>query len=143
MKTIKNSATAATIAQIPRNTKVRRQFLKVHLKKHQGQVYRSKALGGYPIAVSGISLDETISHASRSRKSTILALNLKSIIEEAQYYRMVLPKWTSKKQVNRFKLSFMFVMEINVGGVGLCSLKIAAKESGTFLLYSITSKREK
>ena len=122
------------------DVKARDAFLKNYLKTYKNNVVNCNALGGVPVLITQGSLDEIIEHAAKRYKSTICAMQLVSLIENAGFYRMTLPK--PNKQVKKFGFSFMYELHSKTAEGFIAKIMIGVRvkknDDFRFLEYCIT-----
>lgn len=85
--------------------------------------------------IIGNSIVEIAHHASKSKASTIAALNLRKILTKASFYKMRLPK--NNKQTKTFHFIFMYELHGNTS-YGTSKIMIGVRENAKFLQYCIT-----
>lgn len=120
-------------------TTQRKQILLRSLKKYSGKDFRCPALGKVRIVAD--SVRETAHHASKSAKSTLAALNLKSVIEGALYvYATRKPK--ANKQTKKNKFEELYELHVNVYGVGAVKLMVGRNTQKLSVHYCCTSLSE-
>lgn len=114
----------------------RSALLKNYLKKYSKCDFRCPAFGFVRVTSSGIS--ETAHHASKRVASTILALNLKSIIENADtIFGAYVPK--DNRRQSKMKFTEIFELHVNLVDVGIAKLMIGKNDKGYFVHYCCTA----
>lgn len=111
-------------------------LLRNFLKRYSKHDFHCPAFGYVRITSSGIS--ETAHHASKRVASTILALNLKSIIENAY---TVFGKYTPKGSRRQSKMKFteIYELHVDISDVGIAKLMIGKNGKGYFVHYCCTA----
>ena len=112
-------------------------LLKKELPKLKG-TYFCPCLMAY-VTINSDSIKEIINHACISEKSTLLALNSKSLIENKN--AIVLFEDTNIKkgnQTKKFNLQKLFVIKSKIN-IGTAKLTIGLKKSGKHVEYCVTS----
>lgn len=111
-------------------------LLRNFLKRYSKHDFRCPAFGQVRITSSGIS--ETAHHASKRVASTILALNLKSIIENAD---TIFGAYTPKGNVRQSKMKFteIYELHVDVANIGTAKLMIGKNGKGFFVHYCCTA----
>lgn len=113
----------------------RKALLKRELPKLKGK-YFCPCLSAL-IIVNKESIKETIFWASKSDKSTKLALELPKAIKEAKIYKTNLqPK--AGKQTKKFNFSEIFILKSELD-IGTAKITVGYKKSGKFIEYCITN----
>lgn len=137
------------IKRMPKGTSekaktVRKSEIENFLKRYVGKSFKNKQLS-QPVRVIQSSIDEIAFHASKSYKSSVMALNFETIAEKATVALIDLPK--DGKQSKRFSMWITVIMECHIDGVGTAKLTIGdsvKKENGKsrhdFLAYCVTCK---
>lgn len=111
-------------------------LLRNYLKRYSKHDFRCPAFGYVRVTSSGIS--ETAHHASKRVASTILALNLKNIIENAY---SIFCAYTPKDNRRQSKMKFTKIYELHVdlADVGTAKLMIGKNGKGYFVHYCCTA----
>ena len=117
----------------------RRLIIMQNLAKFKKQTVVCPCLGGVPVSLNSEALYEIAYHASKSVKSTELALDYENLIKTAKFVRGDIPK--DEKQ--RKRMQFEFVFELSAKSKGIkAKLIIGVKANKSFLQYSITAVEE-
>ena len=116
---------------------VRRNIIKEALVKMKGQTVQCHCLGGVPVVIIGDSINEIANHASKGYKSTLAALLLPEMIENAVYYRMHLPK--NNQQRKKFRFIFIYELHCKTMKYGTVKIMVGVRENARFLQYSLTA----
>ena len=111
-------------------------LLKSYLKKYSKCDFFCPALGTVRITASGIS--ETAHHASKRVASTIIALHLKKIIENASSIFGTYPPKNNKRQF-RMKFAKVYELHVNLLNIGTAKLIIGENNKGFFVHYCCTA----
>lgn len=135
MNRVRNTIRKSTTDQIPETVSDRRKFLKKHLAKYIGKNVYCPALG-VNVDILSKSVEETAQNAALSKESTIAALNLEKIIQNAVFEKMDIPK--SNKQIKNFDYIFIYKMKAILKSIGTVSLVVGIRQTKNFLHYSIT-----
>ena len=135
MKRIRNTVRKSITDLIPDTVSDRRKFLKNHLAPFIGKSIYCPALG-VNVDILSKSIEETAQNAALSKESTIAALNLDKIIENAVFEKMDIPR--SNKQKKNFDYIFIYKMKAILKSIGTVSLIIGIRETKNFLHYSVT-----
>lgn len=110
---IKNSADIYSIPKDKKKRTEREKIIERYLKKIDKKIYCEALHGDVIVLKKG--RNETITHASRSYKSTLAALNLEEALKEAKKIKTVPIKRTSKNQ-KCFKCMHILICAVeNVG----------------------------
>ena len=107
------------------------------LKKFKGRDVFCNALQTN-VLITGFSIDEISSHASKTRKSTIAALNIIESIEQCEFVKCALPH--SKREKEKFVIMYLF--KVNIEDLGVAKVTIGATFVNGFIQYCITQKEE-
>lgn len=137
MRTIKNIVSKETAKLIPTTIDGRREFLEKALKKYINRDVFCNALQT-DVLITGFSIDEISSHASKTRKSTIAALNIIESIEQCEFVKCALPH--SKREKKKFVIMYLF--RVNIENLGVAKVTIGATFVNGFIQYCITQKEE-
>ena len=115
--------------------KERKKILKETFSKYVNRNFYCPCLSAW-IIVNKESIKETIFWASKSDKSTKLALELPKAIKEAKIYKTNLqPK--AGKQTKKFNFSEIFILKSELD-IGTAKITVGYKKSGKFIEYCIT-----
>lgn len=117
------------------NIEARRKIIEKELSKLKGKSFKCPCLGGVPVKVIGDSVSEIATHAAKSQRSTIAALNLPNMIRDSRFFKMHLPK--DNRQRKRFKFIFLYELHCPIEN-GYAKLTIGVRSEGRFLQYCIT-----
>lgn len=137
MRTIRNIVSKETAKLIPTTIDGRREYLERELKKFKGRNVFCNALQTN-VLITGFSIDEISSHASKTRKSTIAALNIIESIEQCEFVKCALPH--SKREKDKFVIMYLF--RVNIENLGVAKVTIGATFVNGFIQYCITQKEE-
>ncbi|MBR5029300.1 MAG: hypothetical protein IKX51_08775 [Bacteroidales bacterium] len=137
MKTIRNTVSSSVIAQIPSNTAGRRNFLKQQLRIYAGDSEYCAAVGAN-VEILPKSIKETAQWAGKSRKSTIAALNLKSVIRHATFSNSDKPK--SGTQTTKFHFKRTYILYTEIKNLGVAKLTIGKDRNKVFVHYCVSCK---
>lgn len=135
MNRVRNTIRKSITDQIPETVSDRRKFLKKHLAEYIGESVYCPALG-VNVDILSKSVEETAQNAALSKESTIAALNLKKIIQNAVFEKMDIPK--SNKQKKNFSYIFVYKLKTILKSIGIVSLVVGVRDMDRFLHYSIT-----
>lgn len=135
MNRVRNTIRKSITDQIPETVSDRRKFLKKHLAEYIGESVYCPALG-VNVDILSKSVEETAQNAALSKESTIAALNLKKIIQNAVFEKMDIPK--SNKQKKNFSYIFVYKLKTILKSIGTVSLVVGVRDMDRFLHYSIT-----
>lgn len=135
MNRVRNTIRKSTTDQIPETVSDRRKFLKKYLAKYIGKSVYCPALG-VNVDILSKSVEETAQNAALSKESTIAALNLEKIIQNAVFEKMDIPK--SNKQIKNFSYIFVYKLKAILKSIGTVSLVVGVRDMDRFLHYSIT-----
>lgn len=115
----------------------RRNIIKESLSELKGTTISCPCLGCVPVSIVGDSINEIANHASKGYKSTLAALLLPEMIENAFYYRMLLPK--NNQQRKKFRFIFVYELHCQTMEYGTVKVMIGVRENARFLQYSLTA----
>lgn len=116
----------------------RRGMLKNFLAAYSEMEMISPKLGKVYISPRGIK--ETAEHASRSVESTIAAMNMRSVVENAILIARHTPK--QNQQVKRFGFVEICELAVKMRGVGDVKLMVGRMGNNFYVEYCITVKRK-
>ena len=115
----------------------RKELISQNTGKLKGQKVFCPALN-VDVLISGTGINEMIEHSSKSYYSTLAALDLKSQIKIAKFYRYHIPK--DNKQIRR---DFVFMIELH-GKLEnkVTKIMIGVKLTAKYKHYCITAMDE-
>lgn len=114
----------------------RRDIIRTGLAKYKGKSFKCPCLGGVPVIVSGKSIDEISAHASKRYESTAASLRLPTLIRNAAFHRMYIPKDNGQRK--RFGFIFLYELHCNTKRFGIVKLTVGVREDTHFLQYCVT-----
>lgn len=135
---IENHISQSTIKRIPETKDECFEFLKHRLLfLYQGKSVFNQSLKAN-VKINGKGLKETAWHASKSKSSAILALNILHIIRNARRHGNKDGYPPHSRMQNEMGIERVFLFKCAVKRIGTANLTIGRKRSGNYVEYCIT-----
>ena len=135
MKETKNIIKKEILDLIPNTVQERRRFIRKQLGVLCDSSVFCPAIGTQ-VKVESKSIVEIAQNAAVSVASTVAALNLANLLQNAEYEKMDMP--SSATQKNKFQAAFMIHLRVRLTGFGIAKVLVAATEHNGVLYYSAT-----
>ena len=137
MVEIDNEIDSEFIDNIPQTVYGRREYLLEFLSQFIGiSVYNVHTCKEF--FISKESIEETAHHAAKSECSTIAAMNIISVLKNAELVSCDKPK--SNRQISLFRFKKMLELRVMMRYVGSVKLMVGLQGRRNYLEYCITSQ---